>query len=90
MIILILVVVVVLLLLLIIMIMINMITNWQPCKSAQGRSSKRSKCVAYASSTVGKRVLEYGVRAPVSNEDLREQTGENGFPRKPTGSLSHS
>ena len=34
-----------------------------------------------------KRVLEYGVRAPVSYGNLREQTGENGFPRKPTGSL---
>ena len=33
------------------------------------------------------RVLEYGVRAPVSYGNLREQTGENGFPRKPTGSL---
>ena len=34
-----------------------------------------------------KRVLEYGVRAPVFYGNLREQTGENGFPRKPTGNL---
>ena len=34
-----------------------------------------------------KRVLEYGVRAPVFFGNLREQTGENCFPRRPTGSL---
>ena len=33
------------------------------------------------------RALECGVRAPVSCGNLREQTGENGFPRKPTWSL---
>ena len=32
-----------------------------------------------------KRVLKYGVWAPVSYGSLREQTRENGFPRKPTG-----
>ena len=32
-----------------------------------------------------KRVLEYGVRAPVFHGNLREQTGGNGFPRTPTG-----
>ena len=36
---------------------------------------------------IHKRVLENGVRAPVFCGSLREQTGENGFPRKPTGSL---
>ena len=35
----------------------------------------------------GERVREYGVRAPVFYGNLREQTGENGFPRKPTGNL---
>ena len=34
-----------------------------------------------------KRVLEYGVRAPVFYGNLREQTGETCFPQKPTGSL---
>ena len=34
-----------------------------------------------------KRVLEYGVGAPVFYGNLREQTGENGFPRKPIGNL---
>ena len=34
-----------------------------------------------------KRVLEYGVRAPVFYGNLREQTGQNGFPQIPTGSL---
>ena len=35
-----------------------------------------------------KRVLEYGVRAPVSYGNPQEQMGgNNGFPRKPTGSL---
>ena len=32
-------------------------------------------------------ILEYGVRGPVFYGDLREQTGENGFPPIPTGSL---
>ena len=36
---------------------------------------------------MSKRVLEYGVQAPVFYGNLREQTGENGFPRIPTGSL---
>ena len=39
------------------------------------------------SHTDTKRVLKYGVRATVSYGSLREQTGENGFPRKPTGSV---
>ena len=30
---------------------------------------------------------EYGVPAAVFYGNLREQTGENGFPRKPTGNL---
>ena len=34
-----------------------------------------------------KRGLEYGVQAPVFYGNLREQTGENGFPRIPAGSL---
>ena len=44
----------------------------------------------WAAETAGglcKRVLEVEVRAPVSYGNLREQTGENGFPRKPTGSM---
>ena len=32
-------------------------------------------------------LLEYGVRAPVFYGNLPEQTGENGFPRIPTGIL---
>ena len=32
-----------------------------------------------------KRVLEYGVLATLFYGNLREQTGENGFPRIPTG-----
>ena len=34
-----------------------------------------------------KGVLESGVRAPAFYGHLREQTGENGFPRMPTGIL---
>ena len=34
-----------------------------------------------------KRGLEHGVRAPVFYGNVQEQTGENGFPRIPTGSL---
>ena len=34
-----------------------------------------------------KRGLEHGVRAPVFYGNLQEQTGESGFPRKPTGTL---
>ena len=34
-----------------------------------------------------KSVLEYGVRAPVFYGNLREQMGENSFPREPTGNL---
>ena len=34
-----------------------------------------------------KRTFDYGVRAPVFYGKLREQTGENGFPRIPTGIL---
>ena len=34
-----------------------------------------------------KRVLEYGVRAPVFYWNLREHTGGNGVPRKPTGNM---
>ena len=37
-----------------------------------------------------KRGLEYGMRASVFYGNLREQTGENGFARIPTGSLSCS
>ena len=37
--------------------------------------------------TVVKRGLEYGVRPPVFYGNLWEQTGENGFPRKPRGNL---
>ena len=36
---------------------------------------------------LAKRGLEYGVRAPVFYGNLLEQTGENSFPRRPTGSL---
>ena len=32
-------------------------------------------------------VLEYGARAPVLYGSLREQTGENGFPRTPAGNV---
>ena len=34
-----------------------------------------------------KRVLEYGIRAPVFHGNVREQTGENGFPPEPTGNM---
>ena len=37
-----------------------------------------------------KRVLEYGAQGPVFHGNLREQTGERGFPRKPTGNLFSS
>ena len=36
---------------------------------------------------MAKRGLVYGVRAPVFYRSLREQTGENVFPRIPTGNL---
>ena len=39
------------------------------------------------STATAKRVLEYGVRAPVFYGNLREETGENGFPRIPTASM---
>ena len=47
----------------------------------------RSRCGDSHEPALDKRGLEYGVRAPIFSGDLREQTGENGFPRIPTGSL---
>ena len=44
-------------------------------------------CCSISKGAVYKRGLEYGIGAPVFCGNLREQTGENGFPRKPTGSL---
>ena len=40
-----------------------------------------------SSMIMSKRVLEYGVRAPAFYGNLREQTGESGFPQIPAGIL---
>ena len=47
-----------------------------------GRGSRRRalSCASLCGEGKIKRVLEYGVPAPVSYRNLREQTGENGFP----------
>ena len=57
------------------------------------RKSHAAGCMLHAVCRVlyavlyDKRGLEHGVRAPVFYGNLREQTGENGIPRIPTGSL---
>ena len=48
------------------------------------REQKRTNDVTDSKHNIG---LEYGVRAAVFYGNLREQTGESGFPRMPTGSL---
>ena len=57
-----------------------------------GRASRRVRipleCPVHGKQI--KRGLEYGVRAPGFYGNLREQTGENGFPRIHTGSLFRS
>ena len=56
-----------------------------PCRPMPLLCAAPTYVRAYAHTSI-KRVLEYGVRAPVFYGNLREQTGENGSPRKPTGS----
>ena len=63
---------------------------WDP-PSSLWRTSRFARPAAEKSTlTVSDRIqrgLEYGVRTPFFYGKLRKQTGEDGFPQIPTGSL---
>ena len=58
-----------------------------PAPASPGRAARTWRAGCPAAPGTAKRVLEYGVRARVFYRNLREQTGENGFPQIYTGIL---